>query len=281
MTSVSSTAPTLTIGTASGALVYRRFGNAAGVAPLLLVQRFRGTMDHWDPLLLDLLAEHREVVLFDNVGVGRSHGAPAQSIGEQARGTIDLLDALGVEQADVLGWSMGGAVAQVLALDFSQRVRRVVIAGSGPGGVSDTPAPPEKVWTVASKPVNDDADFLYLFFHDTESSQNAGQRHLARLRTRMEPFSPPVAMQTVAAQAGAIRAWGAGIGNALPRLGQLQQPVLVANGQFDRMVHAYNSYVMAQRLPSAKLVLYPDAGHAFLFQHAQAFAADVLAFLAS
>ena len=280
-TSISSTASTLTIGTSSGTLAYRRFGKTRGGPSLLLTQRFRGTMDHWDPLLLDLLATHREVVLFDNVGVGRSAGSPAKSIAEQARGAINLLDALRIEQADVLGWSMGGAVAQSLALDFPQRIRRLVVAGSGPGGVADAPAAPERVWEVSGKPVNDDADFLYLFFHDTDSSQRAGQQHLARLQARTEPFSPPVAVQTVAAQVGAIRAWGAGIENALPRLGDMVQPVLVANGQFDRMVHAYNSYVMAQRLPNAKLILYPDAGHAFLFQHAQAFADDALGFLAS
>jgi pimeloyl-ACP methyl ester carboxylesterase len=261
-------------------MAYRIFGELGAAPPLLLVQRFRGTMDHWDPVLLDRLAQHRLVIVFDNRGVARSGGLPARSIAEQAQGAIDLIDALRIDVVDVLGWSMGGAVTQIMALDHPNRVRKIVVAGSGPGGVIDVPAVPGKVWQVASKPVNDDEDFLYLFFHDSPSSEKAGRQHLQRLQSRHEPFSPPVAPETVMAQLGAIRAWSAGTGSARSRLGELRQPALVANGQRDRMVHPYNSYVMSQDMPNAKLVLYPDSGHAFHFQHVESFSEEVDRFLA-
>jgi pimeloyl-ACP methyl ester carboxylesterase len=276
---VSSTAATQTIDARGSRLAYRRFGVTGSLPPLLFTQRFRGTMDHWDPLLLDRIAARREVIVFDNHGVARSTGSPARSIAGQAQGAIDLIDALKIEEVDVLGWSMGGAVALAMALDFAQRVRRIVVAGSSPGGLSDAPPAPDKVWQVAGRPVNDDDDFLYLFFHDSASSQAAGRSHLRRLQGRAEPFSAPVIAETVLVQAGAIRAWGAGVDSALARLAEIRQPVLVANGQFDRMVHPYHSYVMSQRLPQAKLVLYPDAGHGFLFQHHDAFADEAARFL--
>jgi pimeloyl-ACP methyl ester carboxylesterase len=264
-----------------GSLAYRWLGNRASKAPpLLLTQRFRGTMDHWDPLFLDELSADRQVIVFDNYGVARSGGSPAKSVAEQARGAIDLMDALQLKQVDVLGWSMGGTVAQVMALDFPERVRRIVVAGSSPGGVTDAPVAAAKIWEVAGKPVNVDEDFLYLFFHDSESSRQSGREHLQRLKDGYTPFSPPVSQEAVMAQVGAIRAWSTGADAVLPRLGQLRQPVLVANGQFDRMAHPYNSYVLGQKAPQAKLVLYPDSGHGFLFQHHKEFTEEVARFLA-
>lgn len=281
MTQAANTALTQTLQLNEGAIAFRTFGQSGAEPPLVLLHRFRGTMDHWDPVLLDALAADRQVILFDNLGVGRSGGRTPDNVAGMAAGAAAIIDGLGLEQVDVLGWSMGGTVAQQLCLDRPKLVRRAIVAGSGPGGVAEAPKAPEKVFQVAAKPVNDDDDFLYLFFYDSETSLAAGRAHLARLGKRHEPFSPPVSPEAIRAQLTAIGAWGAGKDCALPRLGEIKQPVFVANGHFDRMVHAYNSYLMGQRLPNAMVKLYPDSGHGFLFQHPIRFARDVVDFLSS
>jgi pimeloyl-ACP methyl ester carboxylesterase len=257
---------------------YRKFGKSGSV-PLMLCHRFRATIDHWDPALLDVIASEREVIAFDNAGVGFSTGASPESTAGMARFAAKFARAIGLSRIDVLGWSMGGTVAQQLALDHPNLVRRLVLAGTGPGGVPDAPRAPEKVWQVAGKPVNDDEDFLYLFFTQSPSSREAGMASLRRIDRRLADSKAAVRPETVKAQAQAIGAWGAGKDSALPRLGEISAPTLVANGVHDIMVHAYNSFVLAQKIPHAELILYPDAGHAFLFQHAERFARDVLQFL--
>lgn len=260
------------------AVAHRRLGPLAGT-PLVLLQRFRGTLDHWDPQLLDALANERPVIVFDSLGVGRTAGTAPEDIHAMADFASAFIRKLGYTQVDILGWSMGGAVAQSLAIDYPSLVRRLVLAGTGPGGVPDAPQAPDKVWEVAGKPVNDDEDFLYLFFPETASATAAGRRHLARLGRRAEPFGPQVGPESVMAQMKALGKWGRGMRSAYEHLPVLGHPALVANGMHDIMVHAFNSYAMAQRLPNAELLLYPDAGHGFLFQYAERFASRVHEFL--
>ncbi|KAB2896761.1 MAG: alpha/beta hydrolase, partial [Kofleriaceae bacterium] len=174
---------------------YRRFGAPEGV-PLVLLNRFRGTIDHWDPALLEVLAAERPVIVFDSAGVGFSSGDAAPDIAGAARYAAAFIDALGLRQVDVLGWSMGGAVAQQLALDRPELVRRIVLAGTGPGGVAESPRAPEKVWQVAAKPVNDDEDFLYLFFNDSPTSRAAGRASLRRIAQRLDASGAAVKPET-------------------------------------------------------------------------------------
>lgn len=262
----------------SARIAYRSFGSARGV-PLVLCQRFRGTMDHWDPALLDILGGERPVLIFDSLGVGSSSGQTPDSISGMAQAAAAFIDRLGFSQVDLLGWSMGGAVCQQVALDRPELVRRLVLAGSGPGGVAEAPRAPDRVWQVASKPENDDADFLYLFFSELEPGREAGIASLRRLDKRLLTSNSAVKPESIMAQFAALRAWGEGKGNALPRLGEIAMPVLVANGVNDIMVHAYNSYVLSQRLPDAQFILYPKAGHGFLFLHHESFGRHVLEFL--
>lgn len=269
---------TQTLEVAGARLAYRRFGARAGM-PLVLFQRFRGTMDHWDPALLEVLAQDRPVIVFDSAGVGASTGEVPPDIAGVARIGAAFVDALGLSRIDALGWSMGGAVAQRLTLDRPDLVRRLVLAGTGPGGVPEAPRAPDRVWQVAAKPVNDDEDFLYLFFTPSAASRAAGLASLRRIDRRLARSQAVVRAESWKTQAGAIAAWGQGLGSAYARLAQITAPVLVANGAHDVMVHAYNSYALSQRLPAARLVLYPDAGHGFLFQWPQAFGREVLAFL--
>jgi pimeloyl-ACP methyl ester carboxylesterase len=259
---------------------YRLFGSADGT-PLVLCQRFRATMDHWDPAFLDVLAAARPVIVFDNAGIGFSTGRAADSVAGMAATAASLIEAIGYERVDMLGWSLGGTVAQQLALDRPQLVRRLVLAGTSPGGVPDSPRAPDKVWQVAGKPVNDDEDFLYLFFTESAASRELGLASLRRLDRRLLGSRAAVAPESIQRQVAAIGAWGAGKNSAYDRLHEIKAPTLVANGVHDIMTHAYNSYVISQRVPAAQLILYPDAGHGFLFQYPEQFGKHVLEFLAA
>lgn len=253
---------------------YRRFGRAGGT-PLVLCMRLRGTIDHWDPKLLDALAAHREVIVFDNRGTAGSSGAAPTTIDGLAAGGVAFIRALGLTRVDVLGWSLGGIVAQGIALTAPDLVRRLIVAGSTPAGVPGQPTPPPRVAEILGHAVNDDDDFLYLFFPETDRARAAGVESLRRLDTRLHRSGAAVQDATYHAQLGAIAAFG----GYYDRLGELTLPVLVANGAHDVMINAYASYAMSQKLPEAKIVLYSDAGHGFLFQHIDDFAHDVDRFL--
>ena len=253
---------------------YRRFGKA-GSPPLVLCMRLRGTVDHWDPKLLDALATEREIIVFDNRGTAASSGSAPTTIDGLADGGIDFIRALGLPQVDVLGWSLGGIVAQGIALRAPQLVRRLVVAGSTPAGVPDQPPPPPRVGEILGHPVNDDEDYLYLFFPESDEGRSAGHESLRRLDGRLRQSGAAVQDSTYHAQLGAIATFG----GYHDRLGELKLPVFVANGAHDVMINAYASYVMSQKLPDAKVVLYSDASHGFLFQHIDDFAHDVNRFL--
>ncbi|WP_422741948.1 alpha/beta fold hydrolase [Mycobacterium sp. WMMD1722] len=275
--SPSARAQTQYIEAATATFAYRRFGTTSQV-PLVLAMRFRGTMDHWDPAFLDRLAEAHDVIVFDNAGHGRSTGAAPTTIDGLAGGLTDFVDALGVQQVDLLGWSLGGIVVQAATLQRPQLIRRLIVAGSSPGGgVPGMPQPDPRIWQVATKPVNDDDDFLYLFFPDTDDARDLGVQSLRRLDARTATADHvPVSIETMRAQLAVIASIGSSIWD---RLAEITIPVLVANGAHDRMIDAYGSYAMAGRLPHGKVVFYSDAGHGFLFQHIDEFAGDVLTFL--
>jgi pimeloyl-ACP methyl ester carboxylesterase len=228
---------------------------------------------------LDALSEDRPVIVFDNQGVGHSTGTVPHTVVGMARDALDFTRARGLERFDLLGWSMGGFVAQEMALRRPGLVRRLVVAGSGPGGVPGAPTASAEVWQVALKPVNEDEDFLYLFFPQTPAARSAGLESLRRLDTRLHASGAAVSPAGVHAQREAITAWAAGHDSAWPRLHELTLPVLAANGAHYVMIDAYHTFAMRQRLLNAVIIIYSDAGHAFLFQHAHSFARQVLDFL--
>ena len=264
------------------AISYRDLGPKRGT-PLLLINRFRGTMDNWDPKLIDKLAAERRIIMFDQPGFARSQGTPPDSLKGFASTAVEVAKRLGVEKFDVLGFSMGGTVALQLILDNPSAVRRAIIAGSGPGHVpGDIPSNKvsgNEVWSVATKPVNSDEDFLYLFFEPSATSQKAGREYLARLTKRKDAFAKQVDAAAWQAQLKSASGVHAPETSLLPRLKEIQQPVLVANGNHDIMVPTYASFAMAQELPNGWLKVYPDSGHGFLFQYPDEFGEDVLRFL--
>jgi pimeloyl-ACP methyl ester carboxylesterase len=273
-----SSAGTQFVSGAFGRLAFRRFG-PTGEAPLLMCHRFRGTIDDWDPAFLSVLAGERDVVVFDGPGVGRSSGEPLSTVAEMAGAAHDLLSRLDLEEVDLLGWSMGGFVAQHMALSEPRMVRRLIVAGSKPGLVPGAPSPAPEVGQIAGKPVNDDEDLLYLFFPESPEGRAAGVASLQRVGAAPDPAA--VSAAGVRAQSAALTMWSSGTDSAWERLEELTMPILIAAGAQDRLMDAYNAYAMVRRLPNANLIIYGDAGHAFLFQHAEAFGREVLDFLSA
>ncbi|MER9585805.1 alpha/beta hydrolase [Mesorhizobium sp. M0276] len=259
------------------AYAYRSLGAPSGT-PLILLNRFRGTMDEWDPAFLDYVAAHRHVIIFDNVGVARSAGEAPPSMSGWAKNAGAFIDGLGFQQVDLLGFSFGGLVAQELTLQHPDLVRKLIIVGSGAGYVEGANLSAKAI-EVATKPTNSDEDFLYLFFKDTPTSQAAGRAHLARLRERKDAFAKLVSEKTWKAMLSAGSDVSTPETSLLNRVGSIQQPVLVANGNEDVMIPTFQSYALAQAIPNAQLIIYPDSGHAFLFQYPREFGDEVIRFL--
>ncbi|MFQ6146807.1 alpha/beta fold hydrolase [Streptomyces seoulensis] len=253
---------------------YRRFGRAGGV-PLVMCMRLRGTLDHWDPLLLDLLAADREIIIFDYRGVNGSTGQPATTIEDMVDGSLAFVRALGLERFDVLGWSMGGIVAQGIALTAPDLVRRLVVAASSTGGLPDLPPMSGRTREIMGKPSYDEEDYLHLFHPDTDQAREAGRDSLRRMAVRLEQSQAVVSPEATRAQFEAI----ASFQGFWHRRSELTMPTLVAGGAHDTVIHSYALHAMSRELPHAKVVIYSDAGHGFLAQHAEDFAAEVARFL--
>src|SRR3954469_14902799 len=274
------TAENLSLLVGDVSFVYRRFGNAQTVAPaLVLLQHFRGNLDNWDPALVDRLSQEREVILVDNRGVGGSTGVVPENVTAMARDALAFIDALGLQQIDLLGFSLGGHVAQELVLLRPRLVRRLVLAGTAPQGGPDLHRWTDEVYSLATPDEPTADDLLNLFFSPSEQSRAKGMESLQRLYSRETDRDEPTDLATRDAQLAAITAWGIPDASKLNRLAGITQPTLVANGDNDTMMHTQNSWLLAEHLPNAELRIYPDAGHGFLDQYPEQFGDDVRAFL--
>ena len=275
------TAPNQTIEAPNGiSYAYRRLGErSTGVPPLVALQHFRGNLDNWDPALVDALARTREVILFDNAGVGGSTGTVPRTVTAMAHDALSFIDALELREIDVLGFSLGGYVAQELALIRPRLVRRLVLAGTAPQGGEDLHGFTDEVFAHANRDQPGPEDVLALFYGRSETSLAKGKESLQRIFTRTNDRDSPATLEACDAQLDAITAWGIPDASRLGRLAGITQPVLVANGDNDHVVPTKNSYLLAERLPNARLMVYPDAGHGFLFQYPDEFAGEVERFL--
>ncbi|MEX1655825.1 alpha/beta hydrolase [Streptomyces pseudovenezuelae] len=275
------TAPNLRVKADNGVTYqYRRFGHpGAGSVPLVFFQHFRGTLDSWDPRLIDTIAARREVILVDNVGVGGSTGTTASTVQQMALDAIDFIDALKLPRYDVFGFSLGGEVAQEVALRRPWQVRRVVLAATGPQGGVDQRASDPNILQRTLKDNPGPEDYLFLFFKNTASSQAAGGEFLRRLGQRTSDPDAPASLATRDHQLTAWSEWGIPDKSRLGRLNALFQPTLVADGESDILMPAKNSQLLAKYLPNAQLHIYPDAGHGFLYQYAVKFGTEVNVFL--
>ena len=273
------TATTKFIDTKLEKYAYRRFGSGAGI-PLLCLQHFTGTLDNWDPAVTDPFALGREVILFESAGLGRSTGEVPENMSGMAAHALAFVDALGIERVDVLGYSLGGMVAQQMALERPSLIGKMLLVGTAPEGGEDIMhmEKPELRKITEDPNVPGLEKLVKLFFAPSKSSQAAGKAFTARLAERpdWEPLAGPnVAM----AQIAAFRAWEHFAGDRFANLRKITQPCLVVNGVFDNMIPVRNSYMLSEHLPNALLMTYPDAGHGSLFQFHESFVRQAAQFL--
>jgi pimeloyl-ACP methyl ester carboxylesterase len=280
-THVSSNASTQFLEVKGGArYAYRRFGSGPGL-PLLLLQHFTGTLDNWDPALTDVLAEGRELILFDNAGVGHSLGAVPTTVADMAQHAAAFLDGLGVGTCDVLGFSLGGMVAQQMVLDRPAVFRRLILVGTAPRGGEDIMhLEKPRLAKHLQDPSNNGYGVLQkIFFTLTPDGQAAGASFVARLAERREDLDGVSGPEVANAQMAAFRDWERFTGERFAELRTIRHPTLVVNGIHDEMIPIANSYRLVENLPNAVLLAYPDAGHGSLFQYHESFARQAAAFL--
>jgi pimeloyl-ACP methyl ester carboxylesterase len=272
--------PNKLVRTANGVdYAYRDTGPEASGVPLVLFQHFRGNLDNWDPALIDALATDRRVITFDNAGVGGSTGTTPDSVEQMARDAIAFIAAMELGQVDLLGFSIGSFVAQQIALTRPAIVRRLVLASAAPQGAAGMHGWAPEVIGAIGTPETSPGEYLDVFFARSSSSRQAGQEAAQRMYARTEDRDAETTWATREAQYDAVCAWGIPDHALLQRLSCLPMPVFVANGDSDPMILPHYSYLLAGLIPQARVKIYPDSAHGFLFQHHAEFAADVEAFL--
>jgi len=269
-------ASTRTVSAGGVEFAYRELGPSGGV-PVIFLTHLAAVLDNWDPRVVDGIAARHRVIAFDNRGVGSSSGSTPDTIEAMAKDAVVFIRALGLEKVDLFGFSMGGMIAQVIAADEPQLVRKLILTGTGPAGgegITDVTRIAHLDTVRGLLTLQDPKQFL--FFTRTPEGRRAGKAFLGRLKERTENRDKAISLRSYGAQLKAIHRWG----KQHPRdLSVIRQPVLVANGESDRMVPTRNSVDLAERLPDPDLVIYPDAGHGGIFQFHERFVERALAFL--
>jgi pimeloyl-ACP methyl ester carboxylesterase len=276
-------APTQFVASRLETYAYRRLGRGSA-PPLLCLQHFTGTLDFWDPAVTDPLAHGREVILFENAGVGRSSGDVPDTMAGMAAHVLAFVDALRLTEVDLLGFSLGGAIAQVIALERPSLVRKMLLVGTAPECGEDIMHLEKPVLKRILEDPNIQGlqTLVKLFFTPSEASQAAGQVYAQRLAARQRDREPLSGPKVAAAQLAAFRSWERGEGGErFAKLRQIGQPCLVVNGILDQMISVKNSYTLAEHLPNAMMITYPDSGHGSLFQYHDSFVRQALLFLDS
>ncbi len=269
------TAPTKFIQAGGTNFAYRTIGIDNGV-PLVLLQHFTGTMDYWDPAVVNEIAKRRQVIVFDNTGVGASSGQVPDSVEQMATDAVAFINALGFRQVDLLGYSLGGMVAQVLAARHAALVRKVILANTAhQGGGNDL----MKVLQAAMSQKKYTDPRMVLFFNDSQNGVDAGQAFLKRVHARQENRDPESGPEVANAQAKAIIVFSTTQDPENRLLKAITQPVLIVTGSNDTMLPTDSSYAMFRILKDAQVVMYPDSNHGAIFQYHDRFVQEVEAFL--
>ena len=270
-------APTRTLSAGGVDFAYRELGPKTGV-PVIFLVHLAGNLDNWDPRVVDGIAARHRVITFDNRGVGASTGKTPDTIRAMAKDAVAFIRGLGFEKVDLHGFSMGGMIAQVIAQEAPELVRKLILTGTGPAGGKGMK---EVVWVAQLDTLRgllsrqDPKQFL--FFTRTTNGKRAGKAFLARLEERTVDRDTPISIKSYFAQLKACRTWG----KEEPHdLSKIAHSVLLANGDHDRMLPTPNTLDMARRLPNNELVIYPDAGHGGIFQFHEQFVEEALEFLA-
>ncbi|WP_173477411.1 alpha/beta fold hydrolase [Pseudomonas chlororaphis] len=269
-------APTHTINVDATAFAYRDVGPRGGV-PVVLLNHWGAVLDNFDPRIVDGLASRHRVIAIDYRGIGASGGIAPVTVGAMARDVIALIEALGLEQVDLLGFSLGGFVAQDVVLKAPKLVRRLILTGTGPAGGTGIDKVGPVSWPLMLKGLLTLQDpKTYFFFTSTANGRQAAKAFLERLKERRVDRDKGPTPRAFLRQLQAIKAWGR---QAPQPLDGIRIPVLIANGDNDIMVPTVNSHDMARRIPGSELVIYPDAGHGGIFQYHSAFVPLALRFL--
>lgn len=254
---------------------YRRFGRSGGV-PLLLCNYWAANMDDWDPKVTDGLAADREVILFDNAGVGGSSSETPPTVAEMTEQCLDFCGGLNLKTIDIVGFSLGGMIAQQLAFEHPGIIRRMILLGTGPRGGEGM--------TFTELSIDELADpaalLMGAFFTPSEASQASGRACIERLRLRAQDRDAAVSTRCAGAQLEAIREWGTiPSADRFAMLAGIRQPTLVVHGNKDVVVIPINGFLLAQHLPNAQLAMYPDASHGAQSQYAETFLSHAKLFL--
>ncbi|MEV0669235.1 alpha/beta hydrolase [Mycobacterium sp. NPDC050441] len=271
-------APNRTIDVNGVTFTYRELGTGSGV-PVVFLHHLTAVLDDWDPRVIDGIAAHHRVIAFDNRGVGATSGSVPSTIDQMGTDAIAFIRAMGLEKVDLFGFSLGGGVAQMVALQAPQLVRRMILAGTGPrggGGIDKMATIVGGAYLKSALTLSDPRNFL--FFPRTPEGKRAASDYLARLKERTGNRDKKISIRAAVAQIKAIRH----AGKSRPDdLSVIAQPVFVANGDHDLMVNSSHSADMARRLPNAQLKIYPHSGHGGVFQHHRTFVPEALQFLAN
>jgi pimeloyl-ACP methyl ester carboxylesterase len=269
-------APTYTINADGVEFAYRELGPSTGV-PVVFLTHLAAVLDNWDPRVVDGIAAKHRVITFDNRGVGASTGATPSTIEEMARDAVTFIRGLGFDQVDLFGLSMGGMIAQVIAQQQPQLVRKMIIAGTGPAGGEGIDKVTRITYLDTARGLLTRQDpKQFLFFTRTPNGRRAGEEFLTRLEERTNDRDKTISVRSFRAQLKAIHRWGQ---QKPADLSGIHQPVLVMNGDSDKMVPSKNTIDLHRRLPNSQLVIYPDAGHGGVFQFHQDFVKRALEFL--
>ena len=257
---------------------YREYGQQNGGTPVIFLNHLAAVLDNWDPRMIDGIAAKHHVVVFDNRGVGASTGEPAKSIEQMADDAITFIQAKGFKQVDLFGFSMGGMISQEIVLKQPKLIRKMILSGTGPaGGTGISTVGRVSNWDLVRGLATRQDPKVYLFFTRTDNGKAAAKAFVQRINERTENRDKEITISAYRAQLKALKKWG----NKKPAdLSIIQQPVLVANGDRDRMVPTVNTYDLAKRLPNSALIIYPDAGHGGIFQFHDDFVKQSLTFLA-
>ncbi|APG05933.1 alpha/beta hydrolase [Luteibacter rhizovicinus DSM 16549] len=259
---------------------YRRFGKP-GRTPLLCLQHFTGTLDNWDPAIVDAHAADREVILFENAGVGRSGGTVPSNIAGMAEHVLHFVDALALSKVHILGYSLGGFLAQEIAISRPGLIGRLILSGSAPeGGAGAGMDRPELLAIYTDAAILPPDKLKRLFFPATPAGLESADGFLARLATRTAEADLAPDPAVASSQLQAMISWANWQGDVGAKLEKITQPVLVTNGNNDTMIPTANTFTLATYLPNATLIIYPNAGHGALFQYAADYASHTRTFLA-
>jgi pimeloyl-ACP methyl ester carboxylesterase len=269
-------APTQTIHAGGVRFAYRELGPSMGV-PVVFLTHLAAVLDNWDPRVVDGMAARHRVIAFDNRGVGASGGSTPATIEEMASDAVTFIGALGFDQVDLFGFSMGGMIAQVIARQEPGLVRKMILAGTGPAGGDGIEQVTRISYLDTARGLLTRQDpKQFLFFTRTSNGRRAGKEFLARLEERTKDRDKAISVGSFRAQLKAIHGWGQ---QAPADLTSIRQPVLVLNGESDKMVPTKNTVDLDRRLPNSQLVLYPDAGHGGVYQFHEDFVKRALEFL--